>query len=153
MYWNFLTSEKRLLCSTTLSLKETLKFTGIWTSQLQFKFKGSSLISTSTDVKVDNKIACSGNLGLMERSCIILGRYIKYWDIDMQSGAIELLRGKKGGKKKKALQKNPCRFSRVLCSGIQQSSNCMITLRSDMVGTCSKMRGFWLSHLIEAALR
>lgn len=32
---------------------------------------------------------------------MVLGRYIKYWDIEMQSGTTELLR------KKKTLQKKP----------------------------------------------
>lgn len=76
---------------------------------------------------------------------MVLGRYIKYWDIEMQSGTRVV------EEKKKTLQKKP--FSRVLCSGNQQSSNCMIRVRPDMLGICSNMRGFWLTHLIQAALR
>lgn len=79
---------------------------------------------------------------------MVLGRYIKYWDIEMQSGTTELLR-----KKKDTCRKNPCRFSRVLRSGNQQSSNCMVRVRPDMLGIYSNMRGFWLTHLIQAVLR
>lgn len=77
---------------------------------------------------------------------MVLGRYIKCWDIEMQSGATERLRKKKPCRKTLAGLAGSC----VL--GISKALT-VISVRVDMAGTCSKMRGFWLTHLIEAALR